>query len=236
MKRNVTGHEVTLTLLMSIPRAPVGAKGNGRRYASPTNMTWLPCWEESSCNGREEAGRPDGAGVLGLGWGKGSQEPTVEMGLCVSCVWTSINFINCIMAFHLPLRVSLLHLPIWLYLKNPHPKIRLRISRQLRCISFLIAAVTNYYKLNGSLSLLQWIRVSCIAGGHALHDQGLLHCRRILYQLSYQGSPYNTGLFFYSSGGWKSKLVLTGLKWVCQHQQGCVPFGSLGESPLPCLF
>lgn len=158
MKRNVTGHEVTLTLLMSIPRPPVGAKGNGRRYASPTNMTWLPCWEESSCNGGEEAGRPDGARILGLGWGKGSQEPTVEMGLCVSCVWTSINFINCIMAFHLPLCVSLLHLPIWLYLKNPHPKIRLRISRQLRCISFLIAAVTNYYKLNGSLSLLQWIR------------------------------------------------------------------------------
>ena len=86
MKRNVTGHEVTLTLLMSIPRPPVGAKGNGRRYASPTNMTWLPCWEESSCNGGEEAGRPDGARVLGLGWGKGSQEPTVEMGLCVSCV------------------------------------------------------------------------------------------------------------------------------------------------------
>lgn len=125
---------------------------------SPTNMTWLPCWEESSCNGGEEAGRPDGAGVLGLGWGKGSQEPIAEMGLCVSCMWTSINFINCIMAFHLPLRVSLLHLPIWLYLQNPHSKIRLRISRQLRCISFLIAAVTNYYKLNGSLSLLQWIR------------------------------------------------------------------------------
>ena len=140
MKRNVTGHEVTLTLLMPIPRPPVGAKGNGRRYASPTNMTWLPCWEESSCNCGEKAGRPDGAGVLGLGWGKGSQEPTAEMGLCVSCMWTSINFINCIMAFHLPLRVSLLHRRIWLYLQNPHPKIKLRISRQLCCISFLIAA------------------------------------------------------------------------------------------------
>ena len=44
-------------------------------------------------------------------------------------------------------------------------------------------------------------------------NQGLLHCRWTLYQLSYQGSPYNsTDLFFYSSGGRKSKLVLTGLK------------------------
>ena len=37
----------------------------------------------------------------------------------------------------------------------------------------------------GSLSLLQWIFLT--QGS----NQGLLHCRWILYQLSYQGSPYN---------------------------------------------
>ena len=35
----------------------------------------------------------------------------------------------------------------------------------------------------GSLSLLQWIFPTQES------NQGLLHCRRILYQLSYQGSP-----------------------------------------------
>ena len=35
----------------------------------------------------------------------------------------------------------------------------------------------------GSLSLLQWIFPTQEL------NQGLLHCRRILYQLSYQGSP-----------------------------------------------
>ena len=36
----------------------------------------------------------------------------------------------------------------------------------------------------GSLSLLQWIFLAQES------NQGLLHCRRILYQLSYQGIPY----------------------------------------------
>ena len=36
----------------------------------------------------------------------------------------------------------------------------------------------------GSLSLLQWIFVT------QQLIWGLLHCRRILFQLSYQGSPY----------------------------------------------
>ena len=35
----------------------------------------------------------------------------------------------------------------------------------------------------GSLSLLQWIFLTQES------NQGLLHCRQILYQLSYQGSP-----------------------------------------------
>ena len=35
----------------------------------------------------------------------------------------------------------------------------------------------------GSLALLQWIFPTQES------NQGLLHCRRILYQLSYQGSP-----------------------------------------------
>ena len=34
------------------------------------------------------------------------------------------------------------------------------------------------------LSLLQWILLTPVCGG-------LLHCRQILYQLSYQGSPLN---------------------------------------------
>jgi len=35
----------------------------------------------------------------------------------------------------------------------------------------------------GSLSLLQWIFLT------QKLNQGFLHCRQILYQLSYQGSP-----------------------------------------------
>ena len=38
----------------------------------------------------------------------------------------------------------------------------------------------------GSLSLLQWIFLSWEL------NQGFLHCRQILYQLSYQGSPFST--------------------------------------------
>ena len=38
----------------------------------------------------------------------------------------------------------------------------------------------------GSLSLLQWIFLTQEL------NQGLLHCRQILYQLSYQGSPGST--------------------------------------------
>ena len=38
----------------------------------------------------------------------------------------------------------------------------------------------------GSLSLLQWIFPSQES------NQGLLHCRQILYQLSYQGSPISS--------------------------------------------
>ena len=39
----------------------------------------------------------------------------------------------------------------------------------------------------GSLSLLQWIFLT------QKLNQGLLHCRWILYQLSYQGSQKNPG-------------------------------------------
>ena len=40
----------------------------------------------------------------------------------------------------------------------------------------------------GSLSLLQWIFLTQEL------NQGLLLCRRILYQLSYQGSPFNVNI------------------------------------------
>ena len=39
----------------------------------------------------------------------------------------------------------------------------------------------------GSLSLLQWILLTQES------NQGLLHCRQILYQLRYQGSPASSG-------------------------------------------
>ena len=41
----------------------------------------------------------------------------------------------------------------------------------------------------GSLSLLQWIFLTQES------NWGLLHCRQILYQLSYQGSPKGAGHF-----------------------------------------
>ena len=48
----------------------------------------------------------------------------------------------------------------------------------------------------GSLSILQWIFPTQES------NQGLLHCRQILYQLSYQGSPIATEtasyIFFFS--------------------------------------
>ena len=46
----------------------------------------------------------------------------------------------------------------------------------------------------GSLSLLQQIFPIQES------NQDLLHCRRILYQLSYQGSPSEIFFFFFSSG------------------------------------
>ena len=41
----------------------------------------------------------------------------------------------------------------------------------------------------GSLSLLQWIFLTQEL------NRGLLHCRQILYQLSYEGSPFDTELW-----------------------------------------
>ena len=47
----------------------------------------------------------------------------------------------------------------------------------------------------GSLALLQWISPTQEL------NQGLLHCRRILYQLSYQGSPLVPLLLHHFSRG-----------------------------------
>ena len=48
----------------------------------------------------------------------------------------------------------------------------------------------------GSLSFLQWIFLTQEL------NQGLLHCRWILYQLSYQGSPYNNRNFPVIENDW----------------------------------
>ena len=53
----------------------------------------------------------------------------------------------------------------------------------------------------GSLSLLQWIFKS---------NRGILHCRRILYQLSYQGSPL-VGL---SSFDKEVQRIFFSLQWI----------------------
>ena len=54
----------------------------------------------------------------------------------------------------------------------------------------------------GSLSLLQWIFPTQES------NQGLLLCRRILYQLSYQGSPSDTEAQLYFSSAQFSRSVL----------------------------
>ena len=50
------------------------------------------------------------------------------------------------------------------------------------------------YTVHGILQarILEWIRQSLLQGMFPTQEsnRGLLHCRRILYQLSYQGSPY----------------------------------------------
>ena len=48
----------------------------------------------------------------------------------------------------------------------------------------------------GSLSFFQWIFLTQEL------NQGLLHCRWILYQLSYQGSPYNNRNFPVIENDW----------------------------------
>ena len=60
---------------------------------------------------------------------------------------------------------------------------------QVSCIagSFFISWATREAQNTGvgSLSLLQWIFLTQES------NQSLLHCRLVLYQLSYQGSPYS---------------------------------------------
>ena len=66
----------------------------------------------------------------------------------------------------------------------------------------------------GSLSLLQWIFLTQES------NQSLLHCRWILYQLSYEGSPYpNTWGKWTSSLSWLdvtewSELSITGIELI----------------------
>ena len=60
----------------------------------------------------------------------------------------------------------------------------------------------------GSLSLLQWIFLTQEL------NWNLLHCRRILYQLSYQGSPYTYILRFFSLMGCYKILSIVPCLWL----------------------
>ena len=53
----------------------------------------------------------------------------------------------------------------------------------------------------GSLSLLQWIFLTQEL------NQGLLHCRQIIYQLSYQGSPQNM-LIWWQISIWSTSFFI----------------------------
>ena len=59
----------------------------------------------------------------------------------------------------------------------------------------------------GSLSLLQRIFPTQEL------NQGLLHCRQILYQLSHQVSPSFTSMYLYKTGNFLSGLWASSLSW-----------------------
>ena len=63
-----------------------------------------------------------------------------------------------------------------------------------------------------SLSLLQWIILTQES------NQGLLHCRQILYQLSYQGSPFH----------WRNKNMRLG---ALERVRGTIDFTHLSAFP-----
>ena len=63
-----------------------------------------------------------------------------------------------------------------------------------------------------SLSLLQWIFLTQES------NQGLLHCRQILYQLSYQGSPFH----------WRNKNMRLG---ALERVRGTIDFTHLSAFP-----
>ena len=77
----------------------------------------------------------------------------------------------------------------------------------------------------GSLSLLQWIFLTQES------NQGLLHCRQILYQLSYRGSPMWLEYVLISYWGYKklSQTYCLKTKYIdyiyyqARYQQGCTP-------------
>ena len=64
----------------------------------------------------------------------------------------------------------------------------------------------------GSLSLFQWIFQT------QKSNQGLLHCRRILYQLSYQGSSKRSCSVQFSSIQLLSHVQLFATPWTVAHQ------------------
>ena len=66
----------------------------------------------------------------------------------------------------------------------------------------------------GSLSLLQQIFPTQES------NQGLLHCRWILYQLSYQGSPYNEYWRKMLPAGERERTTLKCARDFCSSQQG----------------
>ena len=75
----------------------------------------------------------------------------------------------------------------------------------------------------GSLSLLQQIFPTQES------NQGLLHCRWILYQLSYQGSPYNEYWRKMLPAGERERTTLKCARDFCSSQQGLL----WGEAVFP---
>ena len=87
--------------------------------------------------------------------------------------------------FHGILQVRILEWVVFpFFMGSSQPRDRTQVS--LIAGGFFTSWATGKPKNTwvGSLSLLQWIFPT------EELNQGLLHCRRILYQLNYQGSPY----------------------------------------------
>ena len=54
----------------------------------------------------------------------------------------------------------------------------------------------------GSPRILEWVAYRFPRGSSQLRNRGLLNCRQILYQLSYQGGPSSAAVYLYFFSHW----------------------------------